>query len=63
VAIDCNVYARAAASAAGLDRFEDRHWCELERQLTPETTTNPESKPNRMRANRSVIKSSWMNRT
>ena len=26
------VYARAAA-AAGLDRFEDRHWRELERQI------------------------------
>ncbi|MBP6708217.1 MAG: phage terminase large subunit family protein [Candidatus Accumulibacter sp.] len=32
-ALDCYVYARAAASAAGLDRFEDRHWRELERQL------------------------------
>jgi phage terminase large subunit GpA-like protein len=28
-ALDCYVYARAAASAAGLDRFEDRHWREL----------------------------------
>jgi len=32
-ALDCYVYARAAASAAGLDRFEERHWCELERQM------------------------------
>ena len=32
-ALDCYVYARAAACAAGLDRFEDRHWLELERQL------------------------------
>jgi len=32
-ALDCYVYARAAASAAGLDRFEERHWRELERQL------------------------------
>src|SRR5574337_865206 len=31
--LDCYVYARAAASAAGLDRFEERHWRELERQL------------------------------
>jgi phage terminase large subunit GpA-like protein len=31
--LDCFVYARAAAAAAGLDRFEDRHWRELERQL------------------------------
>ena len=35
-ALDCYVYARAAASAAGLDRFEERHWRELERQLRPE---------------------------
>ena len=32
-ALDCYVYARAAAAAAGLDRFEERHWCEMERQL------------------------------
>ncbi|PPD34046.1 MAG: terminase [Methylomonas sp.] len=32
-ALDCYVYARAAACAAGLDRFEERHWQELERQL------------------------------
>jgi phage terminase large subunit GpA-like protein len=32
-ALDCYVYARAAASAAGSDRFEDRHWRESERQL------------------------------
>ena len=32
-ALDCYVYARAAASAAGLDRCEERHWRELERQL------------------------------
>lgn len=42
-ALDCYVYARAAASAAGLDRFDERHWRELERQLgmadPPEPTT------------------------
>jgi phage terminase large subunit GpA-like protein len=32
-ALDCYAYARAAAAAAGLDRFEDRHWHELEKQL------------------------------
>jgi len=32
-ALDCYVYARAAATASGLDRFEDRHWRELEKQL------------------------------
>jgi phage terminase large subunit GpA-like protein len=31
--VDCYQYARAAAAAAGLDRFEERHWRELERQL------------------------------
>ena len=41
-ALDCYVYARAAAAASGLDRFEDRHWRELERQLglsPPEAVT------------------------
>ena len=32
-ALNCYVYARAAASSAGLDRFEERHWRELERQI------------------------------
>jgi len=31
--LDAAVYCRAAAAAAGLDRFEERHWRELERQL------------------------------
>jgi hypothetical protein len=33
IAGNCVVYSRAAASATGLDRFEERHWRELERQL------------------------------
>jgi len=31
--LDAAIYSRAAAAAAGLDRFEERHWRELERQL------------------------------
>ncbi len=42
-ALDCSVYARAAAAASGLDRFEDRHWRELEKQLGIVTTDPPES--------------------
>ncbi len=41
-ALDCYVYARAAAAAAGLDRFEDRHWRELERQLGMANAPPPE---------------------
>jgi len=46
-ALDCYVYARAAAAAAGLDRFEDRHWQELEKQLGngPLTETTPINTP------------------
>ncbi|MCB1563945.1 MAG: phage terminase large subunit family protein, partial [Alphaproteobacteria bacterium] len=32
-ALDCYVYARAAAAVEGLDRFSDRHWREMERSL------------------------------
>jgi phage terminase large subunit GpA-like protein len=32
-ALDCYVYARAAAAVAGLDRFNERHWRDLERHL------------------------------
>jgi len=40
-ALDCYVYARAAAAAAGLDRFEQRHWHELEQQLTRQLEGEP----------------------
>jgi phage terminase large subunit GpA-like protein len=42
-ALDCYVYARAAASAAGLDRFEERHWRELERQIGLSPPGRPDS--------------------
>ncbi len=32
-ALDCYVYARAAAAIVGLDRFGERHWRDLERHL------------------------------
>jgi hypothetical protein len=45
IAGNCYVYARASASAAGLDRFEERHWRELEKQLglapPPEPIVHP----------------------
>jgi phage terminase large subunit GpA-like protein len=73
-ALDCYVYARAAASAAGLDRFEERHWRELARQLgkagPPPSETRTES-PKEATARgglavsaapsrRRVIKSRWL---
>lgn len=48
-ALDCYVYARAAASAAGVDRFEERHWRELERQLGIERP--PDEPPQAPQAN------------
>jgi phage terminase large subunit GpA-like protein len=44
-ALDCYVYARAAAAAAGLDRFDERHWCQLASQLgvaTSAASVNPD---------------------
>lgn len=34
-ALDCRVYARAAATAVGLDRLTDKHWLTLEDELKP----------------------------
>ena len=74
-ALDCYVYARAAASAAGLDRFEERHWRELERQLglasppVPETPTESINEATQRgglavsgnrNTGRRVIKSRWL---
>ncbi|CAI8819251.1 phage terminase large subunit family protein [Methylococcus capsulatus] len=42
-ALDCYVYARAAAAAAGLDRFEERHWRALEDQLGVGPPPDPEA--------------------
>ena len=76
-ALDCYVYARAAASAAGLDRFEERHWRELERQLgmasspLPETTADSTNEATHSgglavsgnrNTGRRVIKSRWLTR-
>ncbi|MFP5481610.1 MAG: terminase gpA endonuclease subunit, partial [Alphaproteobacteria bacterium] len=74
-ALDCYVYARAAAAASGLDRFEERHWREMERQLgiaappeQDEHTVTAEDAPDsggvvvsgRRIRRRSVVKSRWM---
>ena len=73
-ALDCYVYARAAASAAGLDRFEERHWRELERQLGIAAPPDSDLIPNNDEATqrgglavsgsrqsgRRVIKSRWL---
>ncbi len=40
-ALDIFVYCRAAASILGMDRFEERHWRELERTLLPEHLPQP----------------------
>ena len=37
-ALDCRVYARAAAWIAGVDRWSEARWQDLERQLAVETT-------------------------
>jgi phage terminase large subunit GpA-like protein len=73
-ALDCYVYARASASAAGLDRFEERHWCELEKQLGLAPPPEPISTPTEILAtpsgglvtskarasNRRVVRSRWL---
>jgi phage terminase large subunit GpA-like protein len=76
-ALDCYVYARAAAAAAGLDRFEERHWRELERSLglpppgamPPITHPEPEEATDNgglvtsgRPTRRRVVKSRWLQR-
>jgi phage terminase large subunit GpA-like protein len=67
-ALDCRVYARAAAWIAGIDRWAERKWLELERQLGIEAQPVPapatKSAEQRMRAdplsNRRAIQSRWL---
>ncbi len=44
-ALDVYVYARAAASSVGLDRFEERHWRELAKQLGIHPPPEPAVRP------------------
>ncbi len=47
-ALDCRVYARAAAWLMGIDRWDDRRWEELEAQLAPgEEESAPAGMPGR----------------
>jgi phage terminase large subunit GpA-like protein len=32
-ALDCRVYARAAAGRVGIDRFQEKHWGDLEHRV------------------------------
>jgi phage terminase large subunit GpA-like protein len=62
-ALDCRVYARAAASIHGIDRFSEKHWRELEALLPappahPETAAAPPARPVR----RVTVGSNWMKR-
>jgi len=73
-ALDCYVYARASASAAGLDRFEERHWRELEKQLGLAPPPDPIATPTEIlatpsgglvvsdgrRVARRVVRSRWL---
>jgi phage terminase large subunit GpA-like protein len=69
-ALDCFVYARAAAAIAGLDRFEDRHWKQLEYQLDGRRKPKPEvvvtiqatQTGGFFVGGRRVIRSNWMER-
>ena len=76
-ALDCANYARAAAAAAGLDRFEERHWRELERSLglpPPDAPTQMSDPPTNQATDsgglstsarptrRRVVKSRWLQR-
>jgi phage terminase large subunit GpA-like protein len=48
-ALDARVYARAAASRVGIDRFREQHWADLERRMSrgvpPIPTTPPPPPP------------------
>lgn len=46
-ALDCRVYARAAAVKHGIDQFGDAHWDAIEARLAPEERRIVEDKPER----------------
>jgi phage terminase large subunit GpA-like protein len=62
-ALDCRVYARAAASIYGIDRFAEKHWRELE-ALLPATAATQEmtAVPPTRQTRRVTVGSNWMKR-
>ena len=64
-ALDCRVYARAAAAIVGLDRFEERHWRRMEEALAPTVERDDDPVPVRLPPRppaRRVIHSGYMAR-
>jgi phage terminase large subunit GpA-like protein len=60
-ALDCRVYARAAASIYGIDRFTEKHWRELEALLpAPAAPAEPAAAPQPRRVRRVAVRSKWM---
>jgi phage terminase large subunit GpA-like protein len=63
-ALDCRVYARAAAWIAGADRWPETRWAELERQLVvtldPAASDAPNASPARPSVRRRTVRSSYM---
>ncbi len=61
-ALDCRVYARAAAWLIGLDRWDDRRWAELEEQIAiGRQDAPPAGLPNRPRMHETPKRpSEWM---
>jgi phage terminase large subunit GpA-like protein len=47
-ALDCRVYARAAAARVGIDRFQEKHWSEWERKVTPALPAPQQPLPQRV---------------
>jgi phage terminase large subunit GpA-like protein len=47
-ALDCRVYARAAAARVGIDRFQEKHWAEWECKLAPAVPAPPQVLPHRV---------------
>ncbi|HPT27531.1 MAG TPA: phage terminase large subunit family protein, partial [Bryobacteraceae bacterium] len=66
-ALDARVYARAAASIYGIDRFAERHWRELEAAVarledTSEVTADTASPTEPLPIRRVVVRSNWIRR-
>jgi phage terminase large subunit GpA-like protein len=59
--LDCRVYARAAASAIGLDRFHEMHWQVLESRIMPaKTEVQPTSPPTIQPQNQRSDRQPWI---
>ncbi len=61
-ALDCRIYARAAAAIYGIDRFGEKQWKRLEEPVMMQSHQKEQQESREVGQNRTANRSGWLNR-